>query len=72
MVEDPAKLEMASDQYERDLEEFEHVKKGEPGIEWRKQYEPSMPAAFRDMFKRDPSPFDSVEVVATAPKKAAA
>jgi len=72
LVEDSSLIELATRQYERDLEQFEAIKRGDAGTdEWRKQYEPSMPAAFRDMFKRDPLPFDAVEPYEQPSKRAA-
>lgn len=73
LVEDERKLDLAAEQHERDREQYEAIKAGKEGTEeWRKGYEPSVPASFRDMFKRDVLPFDSVELYEPPTKRAAA
>lgn len=57
--------DFAQRQFEADLRDANGAKAKTEGAEYRKPYDPSYPAAFRSLFRRDLLPFDAVEVVET-------
>jgi hypothetical protein len=58
----PAERQQAQRMFELDQRSAEGQRDGVEGAEYRKQYDPSYPAAFRSLFGRDLLPFDLVEI----------
>ena len=58
--------ETAQRHYEKDVRDADARKAGKD-VEYRRQYEPSYPAAFRNLYGRDLLPFDRVDLVEDKP-----
>lgn len=59
----PEQLAQAQQQYELDHRDAEDTRNKVEGAEYRKQYDPSLPAAFRALFRRDMKPIVSIKVL---------